>query len=166
MSFFNYIATCSKYVLSMEYKEILDSLGPCGINCQKCFAYKNGRIRQHSESLKNDFGNFEIYAERFSKLLDAPVVNKYNEFKEMLDYFAASSCLGCRKQECHLFKSCNVRSCYKEKSVDFCFQCDDFPCDHTGFDIHLEQRWIKINERMKEVGVENYYDEIKDKPRY
>jgi hypothetical protein len=150
----------------MEYASILDSLGPCGINCQKCFAYKNGSIRKHSANLQESLGNFDIYAKRFSELLNTPVFDKYPDFKLMLDHFADSSCLGCRKQECHLFSSCNVRTCYKEKSVDFCFQCDEFPCNHTGFDIHLEQRWIKINERMKEVGVESYYDEVKVLPRY
>lgn len=150
----------------MFSQTILDSLGPCGINCKKCFAYKNGSIQNHSESLKNDLGSFDAYAKRFSELLDAPVFNKYPDFKIMLDHFANSSCLGCRKQECHLFTSCNVRVCYKEKSVDFCFQCSEFPCNHTGFDTHLEKRWIAINQRMKDIGVENYYEEIKDNPRY
>jgi hypothetical protein len=150
----------------MEYKAILEFLGPCGINCQKCFAFKNGNINLHSQALKENLGNFQVYASRFVYLLDEPTFKKYPDFKEMLDYFATANCLGCRKQECHLFKSCNVRKCHKEKSVDFCFQCDEFPCNKTGFDTHLEQRWIKINQRLKEIGVENYYDEIKDKPRY
>lgn len=150
----------------MNHQNILNTLGPCGINCQKCFAFNNGNIKKNSEALKNDLGNFEVYAKRFSELLDAPIFNKYQDFKEMLDYFASANCLGCRKQECHLFKSCNVRVCHKTKSVDFCFQCDEFPCNHTGFDEHLQQRWLKINQRMKEIGVENYYNEIKDKPRY
>lgn len=127
----------------MNHPNILNTLGPCGINCQKCFAFNNGSIKKNSEALKNDLGNFEVYAKRFSELLDAPIFNKYQEFKVMLDYFASSNCLGCRKQECHLFKSCNVRVCHKTKSVDFCFQCNEFPCNHTGFDSHLEQRWIK-----------------------
>ena len=150
----------------MNYQTILDSLGPCGINCQKCFAFNSGDIKRHSSNLQASLGNFDIYAKRFSELLDTPVFEKYPDFKEMLNHFANSNCLGCRKQECHLFTSCNVRTCYKEKSVDFCFQCDEFPCNHTGFDIHLEQRWRKINERMKDVGVENYFEEIKDKARY
>jgi len=150
----------------MNYQSILDALGPCGINCQKCFAFKNGVIRESSEALKNNLGNFEEYAKRFADLLNAPVFDKYPDFKEMLDYFASSNCSGCRKQECHLFTSCNVRNCYKEKSVDYCFQCNEFPCSHTGFDSHLEQRWIRINQRMKAIGVENFYSEIKDKTRY
>ncbi|RPH34181.1 MAG: DUF3795 domain-containing protein [Bacteroidales bacterium] len=147
-------------------QKTLEYLGPCGINCQKCFAFKDGSIKYHSENLRNSLGNFDIYAKRFTELLDAPVFSKYSDFKGMLDHFANANCNGCRKQECHLFRSCNVRICHKEKSVDFCFQCKEFPCNRTGFDTHLEQRWIKINQRMKEVGVEEYYNEIKDKARY
>ncbi len=150
----------------MSYQNITEYLGPCGISCQKCFAFKNGNIRRNSENLKRDLGNFDVFAKRFVDLLDEPVFKKYGDFKEMLDYFSKSSCLGCRKQECHLFKSCNVRTCSKEKSVDFCFQCNEFPCNHSGFDSHLAQRWIKINQRMKDVGAENYYNETKDNPRY
>jgi len=150
----------------MDYQNILNYLGPCGINCQKCFAFYDGEIKKLSESLKSNLGNFDIYASRFVNLLDEPKFSKYSDFKELLNYFASANCFGCRKQECHLFKSCKVRDCYKEKSVDFCFQCNEFPCNHSGFDNHLEQRWIKINERMKEIGVENYYQEIKYKPRY
>ena len=63
-------------------------------------------------------------------------------------------------------KSCNVRGCSEVKHVDFCFQCEEFPCNKTGFDEHLYNRHININNRMKEVGVEMYYEEIKDLPRY
>ncbi|HCT30629.1 MAG TPA: hypothetical protein DIW31_07810 [Bacteroidales bacterium] len=148
------------------YNKALEYLGPCGINCQKCFAYSNGSIKNHSENLLKNLGNFDIYAKRFTELLNEPVFNKYSDFKEMLEYFASGNCKGCRKQECHLFKSCNIRNCHKEKSVDFCFQCKEFPCNNTGFDEHLRKRWQSINLRMKEIGPESYYNEIKDNPRY
>ena len=42
----------------------------------------------------------------------------------------------------------------------------DFPCNNTGFDKNLYNRSVKINLHMKEIGVEAYYGEIKDKSRY
>jgi hypothetical protein len=56
--------------------------------------------------------------------------------------------------------------CYKDKGIDFCFQCDEFPCDKTNFDPDLKRRWIQMGSRMKEIGVEAYYAETKDAPRY
>ena len=146
--------------------DLIDKFGPCGLLCEKCFAYVNGPIRYHAEQLKNNLGEFENYASRFVTLLDEPVFGKYPDFKALLDLMASNNCNGCRKQECHLFRDCKVKQCYKDKGVDYCYQCADFPCNQTGFDENLHKRWLKINQKIREVGLENYYSEIKDKPRY
>lgn len=143
-----------------------DKFGPCGLLCEKCFAFDNGPIKVHAEKLKESLGAFDKYAERFTTMLDEPVFSKYPQFKEFLDLLCSSGCKGCRKQECHQFKGCRIKLCYKEKEVEYCFQCNDFPCDHTGFDENLKMRWIKINNKIRNMGLENYYAEIKDKPRY
>jgi len=140
--------------------------GYCGICCEKCFAFKNGKIRHQSKELKKYLGNFDIYAKRFISLLKEPKFEKYSDFKLMLDFFSEVSCEGCRLTECQLYENCQVRNCIKNKKIDFCFQCTDFPCKNTGFDEHLEQRWIKINERMKEVGIEKFHSETKNISRY
>lgn len=150
----------------MMYSDILNKLGPCGLNCSGCFAFVNGKIKQLSIELKKELGNFNVYAERFVNLLNETVFLKYNGFEQMLTYFANVSCQGCRKDNCKLFASCNVKECTKSNNVDFCFQCKEFPCKKHGFDEHLEKRWININYKMKEAGIENYFNEIKDIPRY
>jgi hypothetical protein len=146
--------------------EIKEQLGPCGLYCGKCFAFEKGPVKKHSIELRNALGNFDVYAQRFTTLLEEPVFENYPRFKEMLDFFTEGYCKGCRKDNCKLFKECKVRECAWEKQVDFCFECREFPCNHTGFDENLEKRWIYINKRMKDIGVEKYFDEIKDKSRY
>lgn len=150
----------------MNYNKILESLGPCGLNCSKCFAYKDGDIQEYSIKLKEALGDFDVYAERFVELLNEPVFENYPAFKSMLDHFSNAQCSGCRKDTCKLFLNCNVKDCSKEHSVDFCFQCEEFPCSKHGFDEHLENRWKKIQLNMKENGVEAYFNDIKDKARY
>ncbi|MCP4351484.1 MAG: DUF3795 domain-containing protein [Desulfobacterales bacterium] len=147
----------------MEYKEILKDIAPCGLSCGKCFAFSEGGIRKHATELKSLLGNFDNYAERFSGFL--PIFKKYPEFKEMLEYMTQADCIGCRNGECK-YPNCGVTACYKDKGVDFCFQCDEFPCDKSNFDPDLHRRWIQMNNRMKEIGVESYYEETKDKCRY
>ncbi|MCJ7446233.1 MAG: DUF3795 domain-containing protein [Bacteroidales bacterium] len=150
----------------MDYDLIKNRLAPCGLHCGKCFAYTDGAIRKSSIHLKKALGNFDVYAQRFVDLIDEPVFKKYPDFKELLTYFTIVECKGCRKEKCKIFKDCKVRDCHEMREIDFCFQCSDFPCDNTGFDQHLHKRSVDINLRMKEIGVEKYYDEIKDKPRY
>jgi hypothetical protein len=146
--------------------DLTDKFGPCGLLCEKCFAFNNGRIKHHAEQLKYNLGNFDNYAKRFVTLLDEPVFDKYPDFKELLHLLSSGNCQGCRKQACHLFKDCKVKDCYKVKGVDYCYQCNDFPCNNTGFDDNLKQRWATINQKIRELGLENYYNEIKELPRY
>lgn len=146
--------------------DLLHKFGPCGLLCEKCFAFEWGPIKEHAKELKHNLGEFDNYAKRFTTLLNEPVFSKYPIFKEFLNLLSVTSCKGCREQECHLFSGCKVRECYKAKGVDYCFQCPEFPCGNTGFDENLEQRWLKINNKIREIGVENYYNEVKDKPRY
>jgi len=150
----------------MDYEQIKQRLAPCGLHCGKCFAFSEGDITGYSNKLKESLGEFDVYANRFVELIGEPVFKKYPDFKEMLHYFSTSKCKGCRQEKCKLFKDCNVRDCHEEMKVDFCFQCTDFPCKSSGFDKHLYERWVNINLRMKEIGIEEYYNEIKDKPRY
>ncbi|MFX1572510.1 MAG: DUF3795 domain-containing protein [Promethearchaeota archaeon] len=147
----------------MEYKDILNILAPCGLNCYKCFANSEGAIRKTGIKLKNLLGSFDIYAERFSSF--QPIFKKYPSFKALLTYLTEENCERCRKGTC-IYPDCGVKDCYKDKKIDFCFQCDEFPCEKTNFDSHLKQRWIQMNKRMKVIGVEAYYQETKNLPRY
>ena len=151
---------------SMGYEFIKTRLSPCGLHCGKCFAFSEGKICQLSQELKYNLGDFDVYAERFVTMLDEPIFLKYSDFKEMLEFFSKGKCKGCRNEKCVMFKSCKVRECSENEGVDFCFECSNFPCNNTGFDEHLYKRWKDINVKMKMDGVETYYNEIKDKPRY
>lgn len=145
---------------------IKETIAPCGLCCETCFAHADGDIRKLSILLKEKLGNFHIHAKRFERLLEEPVFKKYADFKEMLDYFAAENCHGCRNEQCKLFKDCGVRPCHQKKGVDFCYQCDEFPCDHTNFDENLYKGWVAINEIIRKKGIETYCDGSRKRPRY
>jgi hypothetical protein len=95
----------------------------------------------------------------------APVFENYPAFKKLLTHFTQANWGGCRSSQC-AFPNCGVTACHKEKGVDFCFQCDEFPCDKTHFDPDLEERWKEMGRRMQDIGIEAYYEQTKDRPRY
>ena len=68
----------------MTHKIILQHLAPCGLNCHQCMAKEDGEIKRHSTALRHLLGDFDRYAERFSKFL--PVFKNYPQFKQLLDY--------------------------------------------------------------------------------
>lgn len=150
----------------MTDDNIKATIAPCGLCCETCFAHVNGDIRRLSTELKEKLGNFHINAKRFETLLEEPIFEKYADFKEMLDYFAVQNCHGCRNEQCKLFKHCGVRPCHQNMGVDFCYQCDEFPCDRTNFDESLYKGWMAINEIIRNKGIEAYCEKAKMRPRY
>ncbi len=52
----------------MNYKEILNHLAPCGLDCSKCFAFSEGEIKLLSSRLEQLLGAFDRYAEMFFKV--------------------------------------------------------------------------------------------------
>jgi len=147
----------------MRYTKILDELAPCGLNCRKCLFNSKGKIKLLSSSLQECFGSFDNYAKRFSTF--QPVFNNYPNFKTLLDFLSKVECDGCRSGKCE-YPNCGVFQCYSKKGIDFCFQCKEFPCDTTNFDDDLKRRWLLMNNKMKEIGVKHYYQEMKNTPRY
>jgi len=147
----------------MKYEEILEHLAPCGIDCYRCVAYKDGPVGQMASRLKDALTGFERMAAIRSD--NIPVLKHYSEFIEILDFLAQGECRGCRKgSACVPF--CAAKDCFKEKNVDFCFQCEEYPCSRNSYPQNLAKRWAAYNDRMKEVGVENFYEEQSKKPRY
>lgn len=143
---------------------IKSRLAPCGLSCGKCLAFADGPIQQHAKNLQEELGdNFGAYAQRFEGM--NPTFKHYEKFRELLDYLATGSCSGCRGQGC-LFQACTIPACIKSKNVDYCFECDEFPCDHHGMPDGLAQRWQANNEKMREIGVEAWFVKTIDKPRY
>jgi hypothetical protein len=147
----------------MKYENILNILAPCGLNCSKCLMYAHGEIKTLSQQLEKLLGSFDRYAERFSSF--QPVFKNYPSFKTLLEHFTKGDCTGCRTGACR-YPGCVVFPCTQEKCVDFCFKCSEFPCEKTTFDPDLKRRWTEMNTRMKQIGVEAYYEETKDLPRY
>jgi hypothetical protein len=150
----------------MTDERIKEAIAPCGLCCETCFAHVDGDIRKHSLKLKEKLGNFHINAQRFETLLDNPIFGKYHAFKEVLDYLASENCTGCRNEQCKLFKDCGVRPCHQEKQIDFCYQCDQFPCEKTNFDPGLYKGWVMINEKIRAIGIERYCEAARTRSRY
>ncbi len=148
-----------------SHEEFIKSrLAPCGLSCGKCLAYAGGPIQKLSQQLGDELGeNFSAYAERF-EAMDS-IFKDYAQFKRFLDFLATGLCEGCREKGC-LFKDCQVTVCVREKGVDYCYQCDEFPCDRHGMPDGLAQRWLSNNKKMQKIGSEAWFCGCKDTPRY
>ena len=139
-----------------KYEEILKNLAPCGLDCSRCYAYEKGKIKKLSKELLSHLEGFDELAADLKKFV--PSFQNYALFREILLHFSKSDCKGCRNSSFH---GCAVKACANEKKIDFCFQCNEYPCNKNGFNERLYKKWRSINDKMKEMGVEAYYEEQK-----
>ena len=110
---------------------------PCGLYCGNCEIYRAFR--------DDDFEALAGYA------------------KEMNSPIDRVKCEGCRSDFMMFWcPECEVRRCNEEKSLSFCFECEDFPCVAL---VEFEDQaphhslCVKNLERMVEVGISAWLEE-------
>jgi len=85
---------------TMDYKKLTS---PCGIDCFNCELYKD-----------NITGELQKKIAAYKKVSLGSV-----------------TCDGCRESGCYLLDGkCATKQCIEEKGVEFCHECDQFPCIH------------------------------------
>ena len=152
--------------IEMDYREAVQDLAPCGLDCSRCADHERGEIKQLSQRLRQLLGNYGRLAQ--IKAAEKPAFEHYAHFREILSLFAdGPSCGGCRSAQVKCPISCLAKTCHKEKKVDFCFQCGEYPCTEQFKDLRgLRKRWQENNDAMKETGVAAFHLEQKKRPRY
>lgn len=109
----------------------------CGLFCPSCAIYIG--TKEDPERLKSIAEDFNLPVE-------------------------AMRCTGCRSDTRGAYcKTCKMIKCASSKGIDFCIECEEYPCkDLTQFQEVLPHRielW-KSQERIKEVGYETWYTEM------
>lgn len=147
----------------IEYADIVERLAPCGLDCSRCAYCEHGAVKRLAMELAETLNGFEVFASKATDRI--PCLAGYPQFAEILDLLAGAPCTGCRSGSSGL-PFCAARICHKENKVDFCFQCAEYPCKRNQFPSNFLRRWRAINDRMRDVGVEQYYRESLSRPRY
>lgn len=150
----------------MERGRLKKKIAPCSLMCHTCSAYHEGVICEHARTLEKYLeGMGEFYQEK-----RADFGADYLKFEKVLKEFSEGSCHGCRSGEqnrCSI-EGCHVLSCTEEHGVDVCGECIEFPCDkvETVFDSQVYEQWLQNNQRIKEVGLESFWEHNQNKPHY
>ena len=110
----------------------------CGLNCAKCDIYEAGH---GNEEKRNEI--LAWFKEKRNKILKP----------EQID------CEGCSGPlDAHWSEDCKIMVCAREKSVQYCFQCKDFPCSilnafsSDGNSNH--RKTVENLDKMKQSGVD------------
>lgn len=147
----------------MEYRDVVNQFAPCGLDCSRCADYAGGKIQELSTQLAKLLNGY-LRVSKVRKDIN-PVYSNYPQFEEMLNLFTQAACSGCRGDNVLCPIECVAGRCTREKGIDFCFQCEEFPCSKQ-IDPLTKERWLKFNQRMKEIGVVEFCQEQSKLPRY
>jgi hypothetical protein len=158
----------------MDKQELLHNVAPCSLFCYTCPALKDGAISECAKKLCN-------YFEGYYDFNDANIPDQYRSwlsefeaFYKNLSGYTKSQCPGCRNNPspgAGCIEGCIVPNCVKDHGVDFCADCSEFPCKKAkDFFLTINNvtanDWEKGNFRIREIGIENYFNEKKDISHY
>lgn len=150
--------------------EILNSIAPCSLCCYTCAVKKDGAIAKISGTLlKYHNGYYEFQRKALPRKYKRKAKNEL-KFVKQLQKAEKASCSGCRNGEHskYCIKNCFVLQCTLAHKVDFCGECEEFPCDKTKkiFSDTVFTDWLTGNERIKQIGAEKYFEEITTRSHY
>ncbi len=85
-------------------------------------------------------------------------VESYNNFEGVLSIYAGASCSGCRSTEhngCSI-EGCFLLECTKNHGVDFCGECNEFPCKMLMYGREAQDKtWIASPATIPKSGERN-----------
>ncbi|NIQ07221.1 MAG: DUF3795 domain-containing protein [Candidatus Korarchaeota archaeon] len=92
----------------------------------------------------------------------------FEKFKEGLRWLASQEepCKGCRFGGGWSWNpNCAIRLCCTEKNLDFCYQCEEFPCSILQEEPFLEgkKRTIEANKQIRKEGLASWAQALKKK---
>ena len=150
----------------MDKSEIIKKVAPCSLMCHTCSAYNDGIICVSAKTLlKYLEGIKEFYEVHMPN-----AVESYNNFEGVLSIYAGASCSGCRSTDhngCSI-EGCFLLECTKNHGVDFCGECNEFPCKKTQgiFEEIVYRQWLEGNQQIREYGIEAFWKNNSENPHY
>jgi hypothetical protein len=135
--------------------ERLEFVTYCGLCCELCA--ERGRIPGRAAALQ------EAMAEEGWPFWGHTVPG-FTGFWEFLEGLHASGgCSGCRGGGG--YPQCQIRLCARERGLELCSECFDFPCDHVEALGARYPTLIADNRRLRAVGLERWLNEQEERVR-
>ena len=145
-------------------KREYEYLSCCGkYYCAFCDYYKGTIVKTAK--------NLLAYTERYGSLRLISEANNacsFDEFMKGLRWVASQEkpCKGCRfGGGWSWWPDCPVRDCCIQKGVDFCYQCEYFPCKKLEEEplLNRKKAIIEANKKIKTIGIERWMALLKMK---
>lgn len=127
----------------------------CGLYCGLCAA--RGRIPRQASALRETMVK-EGY-EQWGKDFRPGFEGFWKFLTDLCD--PEKNCPGCRQGGGPPF--CSIRKCAREREVDVCVFCEEFPCKRVLEIARGYPTLVADGERMKEIGIEAWIREQEER---
>lgn len=119
----------------------------CGLNCAKCDIYQ---AYHGDEKLRDEI--VEWFRREQNETVGPEQI----------------ACDGCRGSvEVHWSPECKMMLCARERGLQHCFQCEEFPCaivnEFASDGVSHHERTVRNAKRMREIGIEAWIEEQRRK---
>lgn len=134
----------------------LDLVTYCGLYCGLCAS--RGRIPRQANVLRESMSKegYEFWGK------DLPGFNEFWSFLSDLSD-PDKGCPGCRKGGGPPF--CSIRKCARERKVDVCVFCEQYPCGRVLEIAKGYPTLIADGERMRKLGMEAWLQEQEERAK-
>lgn len=158
----------------MNKQKLLHYVAPCSLFCYTCPGLKDGAISESATKLCNYFKGYYDFNDANMPEQYRSWLKDFESFYGKLNGYTKSKCPGCRNNPSSgmgCIEGCVVPRCAKDHGIDFCAECSEFPCQKAKdffatINNVIVQDWENGNQRIKEVGIENYFNEKKNVSHY
>ena len=139
----------------MSSKNLLCLVGYCGLHCELC-AHRN-RIPQQARQLQRSLHEegFDDWYQYAPDLKDT-----FPPFWQFLQNLATLDCT-CRTGGGP--PDCKIRRCAKQKSIEICPQCKEYPCQLITALAEHYPTVIQDGKRLQKIGLENWVKEQEER---
>jgi len=127
----------------------------CGGFCGACGMYKGRIWAMVAQDFKEiiEVTGFAEWVPKFEK-----IDFNFSDFLKGLEYFANERTGPYCKFPCKEGGGapCKVRPCAKERGIEICFECKDFPCEHFAWILKNHPDKLEDCKRFKKIGLEGW----------
>lgn len=135
----------------------------------RCGKYYCALCDYHLGTIVEAARNLLSFIEKYGSLRLILKGNKacnYDELMKGVKWIASHDkpCKGCRLGGgWSWWPDCPVHDCTIQKGIDFCYQCEDFPCQRLKTEPLLERKKaiIETNNQIKALGIEKHLQQLK-----
>ena len=160
----------------MKYskEELLRAVAPCSMMCHTCPGCQGGAMEQTAKQMLKLLEGYYEFNDAMLPEQYRGWLEQFEGFRAYLEKYTRRSCPTCREtpedgKGC--IEDCPVRMCFREKGVDFCAECDEFPCEKAKLFFLTRHPiiagdWENGSRKLREIGLEAYFEEKKGISHY